>query len=209
MLLVWLENFMTYLNENLSRFDIPPDKVVPLQNLMKLFQTAQIKAELPNAGSADRLNRKEKAEAVSKAVRNFVNANLRYNEAVTDEDRVNLGLNVPDPEPTPLPDPKTMPTVYRIDSSVIMRISLYFKDTNSESRAKPDGIQGAEIVYAILDAPPVTTEDLIHSDFSTRSPRTFVFDENQRGKTVWYRLRWENRRGRKGPWSELYSAVIP
>jgi hypothetical protein len=30
-----------------------------------------------------------------------------------------------------------------------------------------------------------------------------------RGKTVWFRLRWENNRGQKGPWSELYSAIIP
>jgi hypothetical protein len=142
-------------------------------------------------------------------VRNFVNANLRYNEYVTDEDRILLGLHVPDTTPTPVPVPSTQPVVKKIDSSIIMRLMLYYLDSMSASRAKPYGMHGVEIRWAILDMPPVTTADLINSEFSTRSPHTFIFEENQRGKTVWFRLRWENTRGEKGPWSELYSAIIP
>jgi hypothetical protein len=52
-------------------------------------------------------------------------------------------------------------------------------------------------------------EDLIHSAFDTRSPFTLSFDENQRGKTVYFCLRWENTRGEKGPWSEIVSGIIP
>jgi hypothetical protein len=142
-------------------------------------------------------------------VREFVNAFLRFNENVTDEDRVNLGITVPDTTPTSPHDPETMPVVTRIDSSIIMRIILHDKDSMSGRRAKPYGIHGVEIRWAILDAPPVTTADLIHSEFSTRTPHTFICEENQRGKTVWFCLRWENSRGQKGPWSELYSAIIP
>jgi hypothetical protein len=200
---------MTYLVANLTRFGIPTSKVEPLQLEVEEFETAQTKAEHPNAGKADRLNRKEKASAVSKAVRAFVNANLRYNEAVTDEDRVNMGLTVPDTTSTPSHEPDTIPVVTRIDPSIIMRLSLHFKDSRSKSRAKPVNVHGTEICWAILDVPPVTTADLIYSAFSTRSPHTFVFEENQRGRTVWFRLRWENMRGQKGPWSELYSAIIP
>jgi hypothetical protein len=205
----WLVNFMSYLNANYSRFGISSSKISPVQTKVTEFQTAQNKAELPNAGKADRQNRKEKAAVVSKTIRNFVNTNLRYNEAVTDEDRVNMGLTIPDNTPTPSHDPDTMPVVTLIDTSVIMRISLHYKDSKSEARAKPSDAHGAEIRSAILDAPPVTTADLTNSDFSTRSSHTFIFDENQRGKTVWFRLRWENMRGQKGPWSELYSAIIP
>jgi hypothetical protein len=208
-LLSWLENFMSYLVENLARFGIPASKVEPLQLKVEAFRTAQAKAEHPNAGKADRLERREKADAVSKTVRGFVNANLRYNENVTDEDRVNLGLTIPDTTSTSPHEPGTMPLVTQLNSSVIMRISLHYKDSMSLSRAKPAGVHGVEIRWSILDAPPVTTADLINSEFSTRTPHTFIFEENQRGKTVWFRLRWENTRGQKGPWSELYSAVIP
>jgi hypothetical protein len=209
LLLEWLITFTNYLTVNLERFGIPEARLNALQTLMNLFHVAQAKAGLPNAGKADRLDRKEKAQAVSKAARSFVNANLRYNEAVTDEDRVNMGLTVPDTHPTPVPPPDTMPAVYVIDSSVIMRLKLHFKDSHRTSRAKPYGVRGVEILWSILAAPPTTMGELIHSEFSTRSPYTFIFDENQRGKTVWFRLRWENTRGEKGPWSELYSAIIP
>jgi hypothetical protein len=209
LLLSWLVNFMSYLVANMQRFGIPTSKVDPLQKLVSDYQTAQTNSVNPNAGKADRLDRSEKAAIASKAVRDFVNANLRFNEAVTDEDRVKMGLTVPDPKPTPKPEPKTQTVVDAIDSSTIMRISLHYKDSDSTTRAKPDGMHGAEIRWAIRDTPPEVTDDLIHSEFSTRSPHTFIFDENQRGKTVWFRLRWENNRAMKGPWSELYSAIIP
>jgi hypothetical protein len=209
LLLSWLVNFMSYLIANLTRFGVPDAKLEPLRTQTELFQAAYAKAEQPNAGKADRLDRREKAATVSRTVRDFVNENLRYNRDVTDEDRVKLGLVVPDETPTPSHDPDTMPVVVSIDSSVIMRITLHFKDSHRTSRAKPRGIHGAEIRWRILDAPPSTTDELIHSEFATRSSRTFIFEENMRGKTVWFRLRWESNRGQKGPWSELYSAVIP
>jgi hypothetical protein len=36
-----------------------------------------------------------------------------------------------------------------------------------------------------------------------------VFDESQRGEKVFFCLRWENAKGAKGPWGEIYSAIIP
>jgi hypothetical protein len=200
---------MVYLNANLSRFGITSAKVTPLQTLITQFQTAEAKAELPNAGSADRLVRKERAAAVSKAVRLFVNANLRYNELLTDEDRKQLGLTIPDDEPTPETEPDTIPVVDFIDTTLLRRIILHIKDMNGKSRAKPRGVHGVEIVWAILDAAPSSIEDLTHSAFSTRLHYPFDFDENRRGKTIWLCLRWENNRGQKGPWSEIYSAIIP
>jgi hypothetical protein len=56
---------------------------------------------------------------------------------------------------------------------------------------------------------PATVEDLINSAFDTKSPYTFVFEEAQRRKMLYFCLRWENGKGEKGPWSEIYSAVIP
>jgi hypothetical protein len=205
---IWINNFLTYLNLNLNRFGITEDDTMELNASITGFITANTKAEAPNAGKADRLDRAEKAVAVSKTIRDFVNTFLRFNRAVTDDDRVQLGLNVPDVKPTPAPVPATYPDVDP-DSSVIMRITLHYRDKGSSSRAKPAGVHGAEIRWAILDAPPAETDDLLHFDFSTHTPHTFEFKESERGKTVYFRLCWENTRGQKGPWSEIISAIIP
>jgi hypothetical protein len=52
-------------------------------------------------------------------------------------------------------------------------------------------------------------EALIHSEFDTASPFTLNFQGHERGKTVYFCLRWENTVGEKGPWGEIYSAIVP
>jgi hypothetical protein len=43
----------------------------------------------------------------------------------------------------------------------------------------------------------------------TDSPFTLKFDEAGRGKRVYFCLRWETSTSLKGPWGEIYSAIIP
>jgi hypothetical protein len=66
-----------------------------------------------------------------------------------------------------------------------------------------------ELAWAILPAPTVDWKELIHSSFDTHTPLRLTFDGTERGKTVYFALRWENTRGEKGPWSEIMSAIIP
>ena len=206
-LMNWLVNFTGYLNTNLQRFGIAEAELNSLNVLIEAFSQAHAKAELPNAGKADRLDRREKAYAVTKAVRGFVNMYLRYNAAVTDDDRVNLGLRVPDAHPTPASTPGSYP-VFAPDTSILMRVTLHIRDSAKQTRGKPAGVHGCEIRWAIRDSAPTHTEDLSHSAFTTKSVYTFEFDENQRGQRLYVRGRWENNRGEKGPWSEIVNATI-
>jgi hypothetical protein len=43
----------------------------------------------------------------------------------------------------------------------------------------------------------------------TRSPIELVFDENQRGKKLYFVVRWENGPKHKGKWSEIFMVIIP
>jgi hypothetical protein len=104
--------------------------------------------------------------------------------------------------------PETYPD-FDIDSSVIRRLKIAFRDNGATSRGKPHGVHGAEIRWYILDAPPKDISDLRNSSFDTHSPFMLEFSEVDRGKTVWFCLRWENTTGEKGPWSEIISAIIP
>jgi hypothetical protein len=46
-------------------------------------------------------------------------------------------------------------------------------------------------------------------DRSTRSPLELTFDENERGKRVYFTARRESGTVKKRPWSDIFSAVIP
>jgi hypothetical protein len=68
---------------------------------------------------------------------------------------------------------------------------------NSFVSAFTDWKNPAEIAWIISDVPPTKWEELIHSNFDTRSPFILSFENDQRGKTVYFALRWENTRGEK------------
>jgi hypothetical protein len=134
--------------------------------------------------------------------------NLEVNPKVSDDDRRAMGVPILSSSRTPSPDPTSYPD-FDVDSSLIRFLKIFFRDRGSERRAKPKGVHGCEIRWAVLDLPQVHVNDLVNSSFDTRSPFTLEFDDELRGKTVYFCLRWENTRGTKGPWSEIVSAIIP
>jgi hypothetical protein len=79
----------------------------------------------------------------------------------------------------------------------------------SDSKAKPYGVNGAVIIYAVLDAPPADHSALTSSVLATRTPHILEFTEEERGKTVYVAICWQNEKGQKGPWSEIESAIVP
>ncbi|MDR1330864.1 MAG: hypothetical protein LBK07_02040 [Tannerella sp.] len=151
--------------------------------------------------------KREKRKAYEKLLRILVQM-LESNPEVTDDDRRAMGIVIRDTTRTPVKPPKTYPA-YSIDTSLIRCLIILFWDLGSKSKAKPRGIHGAEIRWVILDHPPMSVDELVHSSFDTRSPFELMFDESERGKSVYFCLRWENTRGEKGPWSEIVMAIIP
>jgi hypothetical protein len=185
-----------------------PSPQTTLNPLLGNYQTAFEAANNPNRGKVDVLQKNETRDALKAAVRPYVKAYLAYNPAVTDADKENMGLPLHDTKPTPVPPPATYPEA-ETDSSVIRQLTIHFKDNGSEKRAKPKGAHGAEIRWSILDHAPASVDELTTSAFDTASPLTLSFDESQRGKMVYYCPRWENAKGDKGPWGEIYSAIVP
>ncbi|MBC8096333.1 MAG: hypothetical protein H7Y43_11015 [Akkermansiaceae bacterium] len=43
----------------------------------------------------------------------------------------------------------------------------------------------------------------------TRTPYRADFEAGDVGKTVYFAFRWLNTKGQPGPWSQIYSAVVP
>ncbi|MDR1330894.1 MAG: hypothetical protein LBK07_02195, partial [Tannerella sp.] len=135
---------------------------------------------------------------------------LRGNPLVRDDDLVRMAMptrhtggNRPVPGPSSLVDCE----IELVGPGVIH--IHWFNKGAARSRAKPYGMRGVEVRLAILDAPPVDWDELLDSRFDTRSPLKLTFTGADRGKTLYFALRWENTTGVKGDWSEIYSARIP
>jgi hypothetical protein len=206
----WVVVFFNYLITNLSRFGISSSVLSPLTALRDDFFTKYATAQAPSTRTKAAVKAKNNAlDALKDALRPFIREYLTYNHLVTDADRDNLGLPIHKTSHTPAPIPDSYPA-YMVDSSMIRFLGIHFRDAKSEEgHAKPFGVHGAEIKWGISDTPVVDPEELPHSAFDTRTPFRLEFSGEERGRTVWFCLRWENTRGEKGPWSEIVSAIVP
>jgi hypothetical protein len=90
-----------------------------------------------------------------------------------------------------------------------MVLGIAFENRDTGRPTVPYYLAGAAICYAVSDTPVSDQRQLDRSILATRSPAKLVFAPGERGRTVYLAARWQNRRGRYGPWSEIISAVIP
>jgi hypothetical protein len=93
----------------------------------------------------NRIAKDNAMKTAQNAMRGFANTSIRYNKLMTEEQKWEYGVPTADPTPTPTPTPKptTVPEA-ESDTSVIRQITIHFWDKGSKSRAKPQGIHGAE-----------------------------------------------------------------
>jgi len=151
--------------------------------------------------------KKRVRKVVEALVREFVNRFLRH-RPVTDRDRDIVGV----------PNHKTTRTYhfsvselveFEIRLRAIRELLVRFWIKGALNRAKPEGYDGAVIIWDILDAKPSSPEELNRHTLASRTPHILRFAEAERGKTVYIALAWQNDRGHIGAWSEIEAAIIP
>jgi hypothetical protein len=205
----WQKNLLNYAGTHSTTWNIPEKGMTAIVALQADFENKYAIAETPETRTSVAILAKTEARrTLETSLRAFLKSYIMYNPDVTDADKRAMALPLHDTKPTPTPVPTTYPEA-EADTSVIRRLTLHFHDNGSKSKAKPAGVHGAEIRWAILDTPPATINELTTSSFDTHTPFTLQFEENQRGKTVYFCLCWENTRGEKGAWGEIVSAIIP
>ena len=151
---------------------------------------------------------KNEARSIYEPLLRILVGNLEYNTKVTDEERKEMGITGRSTRRTPVLPPTTYPD-FTVDTGTIRRLTINFRNHNSKNKAKPAGVSGAVIRWAMLDAAPEGLEALINSELDTATPFTLDFVDNQRGKRVYFCLAWQNTKGEKGPWSEIGVAIVP
>jgi hypothetical protein len=208
--LQWTVNFLNVLVKIFQRIAFPESVYQSLLTLKNTFAAKLGIADAPETRTKPAIRDKDDArKALETSLRQAVGEYLSHNHLLTDADRESLGLPVYKNGHTPSPVAGEAPDV-DVDTSTIAHLGIhFFKKGGSHKKGKPDGQHGAEIGWLISDTPPARWDELIHSAIDTNSPFTLSFENDQRGKTVYFALRWENTRGEKGPWTEILNAIIP
>jgi hypothetical protein len=206
-LLTWLENFISQIIIHANEWDIPQQEIDALKEYLNRFESLYSITNSPLRTSIAVSQKNQARQEILTLVRRMIDFRLR-NPVITDDQLVAMGLNVKDKIRTPVPPPTGHPQVY-ISVVDARRIKIFFRDQDSKKKAKPYGVTAAVLSYAVLNAPPAKHEDLNRVVLVTRTPYILTFTEEERAKTVYVAMRWMNKKGQTGTWSEIVSAIIP
>jgi hypothetical protein len=212
---VWQGNLMSKVVASATAWLIPATTVTTLQTLQAQWEAAYAVAEDPATRTSIAVRAKQGARKVYEAaLRSLVKSYLAYNPLVSDPDRENLDIPVHKTTRSPIPPPTDLvELLLRQLAGHRVEVAFFPISINSAAKehheAKPYGVRGAELAWAILPEPPKSLADLVHSTFDTRSPYTFQFDLPEAGRMLYVAARWENTRGQKGPWGDIKSVIIP
>jgi hypothetical protein len=206
----WTANFLRILSSRLEQFNFPAAEYEHLTELYADFSAKFSIASTPATRTKVAIHAKSESRGeLERGLQQSVQEFLTHNRLVTDADRDNLGLPIYKKTRTVAPIATTYP-LFEVLTNTIRRLTIYYFDFGSvHSRSRPVGQVGAEIRWAILENPPHSIKELINSAYNPVSPYMLEFNEDQRGKTLYFCLCWKNSRGINGPWSEIATAIIP
>ena len=145
-----------------------------------------------------------------KALRNYIQGFVARNINVTEEDKTAMRLPIYDREPTIVGDPTGMAEA-NITFPGRSRLMIQINPIDAEmhdARAN----YGCRIYYGVYaqgETPPVSGMDLRESLFTRKKKELFTFLPTESGKTAYFSIRYENSKGKAGPWGPMESAVIP
>ena len=204
----WLNNFVDYVVANAAALGASPAEVTALQAVSADWDAKYPSSTSAQAAAMAAVQAKADSRVANEAfIRPFV-GRMQSNTSITDAQRQSLGITVRSTTRSAVGAPTTRP-VAQVDTGQRLRHTISFGDElTPTSRAKPDGVQGAEIWMKIGDQAPAGPGDVHYLALDTRTPYVAEFEGADAGKTAYYMLRWINTRGETGPWSSTISGTI-
>jgi hypothetical protein len=154
------------------------------------------------------LTKNEKKEEAIDAMRDFANSSVRFNEKMTDAEKLVLGIRPTDtthtthPAPTSQPDTDVIPTVNHYEHRV-RALNHAVGDTS-----KPADAYGVRYAWQVGGEKPAGGADLPKSQFSRKATHVVTHSEADKGKTAYYATCYENSKGDQGHWSPVIDSVI-
>jgi len=204
-----------YVNANLADLGLTSPDVAPLTDSLANWDlkypehlAAQEAAKIKREDKDDaRFGKPDGLETVWRALRKRIASFT----GLTNAQRAALGIPIAgEPEHPAVVSPPTSRPVGKLNTSERLRQILSWIDEMTGKKAKPSGINAAEIWIAITaqndPIPPVENFEFLALD--TESPYVKEFDSADAGKVANYIIRWVHRDGSTGSWSEIVRATI-
>lgn len=147
------------------------------------------------------------ARAAMLAIVRPLASQIQTDLAISDEDKLLIGVQPKNFNRTPTYAPATAPVLAFLGATTGVHRLTFADELTPSKKLMPIGSVGID-VYVGVGVAPVPLADCSFSQRYSRWPIVVTFDPGDAGKTATYFARWAGRRGDVGPWSPVASAVI-
>jgi len=133
-----------------------------------------------------------------------------FSPPLTNSDLASLGLKPKDNTPTSVLDP-TGQAIADLSYPGRIQVMVSIKPKDG-TQTDPRAYYGCRIYHGVYDANaalPTIGKELRESFFTRRKRELFTFQPEEAGKIACFCLRFENSKGKAGPWGPMASAIIP
>lgn len=210
---LWTQNFSTLITAVPADYGLVPGDAVAIAAVVNPFHTAYLAAVNPATRTPAAIAAKDAARTSCESVVRPYAQSISRNPAVTNEDKIGVGVNLPNTARTPIPPPTTVPALSLVNS-IHFQQTLAYRDTSTPtSKAKPAGAIGCDLRMTLALAPAVDPEAAKPLTVATKSPVLVAFTSQDIGKHATYWGRWATRSGpggqvQYGDWSAPMTVVV-
>ncbi|MEM9415894.1 MAG: hypothetical protein AAGA29_10520 [Planctomycetota bacterium] len=207
-LVTWTKSFEQTIAKQPTDFGLTVEQATAYTTAQAAFAAAYQTANEPMTRSPGNIEIKNTAkDALIALTRELVKIIQAY-PGTTNDMRRELGVTVPDLDPTPVPPPSETPT---IDVLSVDGWTLNVRLHNGESsrRGKPVGVKGATVFSYVGDQPPMSVDDWKFEGNTTKTDTKVVFPTTVApGTKVWLTAFWFNPTAQSGPAATPVSRYI-
>lgn len=199
----WVNNLVNKVIANQGPWGIPGPPVNTLVSLNGTWNSAYALMQNPSTATTPNREAKNDArQALQDFVRQFVKEHLAANSAVTNSDKADMMLTIPDDEPTAAVVPNWSPTVAIDSIRNQMHILRITNPQDPETQAKPEGADAMEVHRFIGTEQPPNFDTYKYIGDARKHLFESKFEPEDQGQRAWYTARYKSTRGETGPFSE-------
>lgn len=197
----WLANFSTLISADPSRYGLEASDAAIIASMNTSFAAVYVQCQSPATRTGGLVTQKDALRASATASCRIYAMQIKANQGVDNQDKLQLGLHINDPTPTPIPVPTTAPLLNIVSMFSGSHELRYADELTPASKKKPAGAIQLELYVHVG---PTPTTDYLQASFAgvyTKNPIQYEFTPDQANMTASYFARWRTQRGLVGPWS--------
>lgn len=198
-LLSYATNYSAKVTATPTAYGLVAADATALAALVSAYSAALAEATNPDTRTSSKVAMKNLAKAHLVADIRALSRKVQASTTVTVEQLSDLGLPIHKHQPTPIPAPATMPLVNVVTVRHGSHVIRLADETTPTSRAKPFGVDGAEVLVFVGETPPADIDQWEIKGLATRAQFQIDYDSADAGKTAHIIARWFNPRGHTGP----------